>query len=102
MFVRVLVKETNTASKNVYAVPKQVGHENHTAFPQLFCSEIRALPKLHTDLFCRQSSFQKFIFLWRSTKDVKMLRPTGFAIDATEDSKERGVAAEMFSSQTEL
>ena len=42
---------------------------------------------------------EKFMFLWRSMKEVKMLRPTRFVIDPTENS-EKDVAAEMCSSQT--
>ena len=42
---------------------------------------------------------EKFMFLWRSMKEVKMLRPTRFVIDPTENSEE-DVAAEMCSSQT--
>ena len=45
---------------------------------------------------------QKFVLLWRSTKEVKMLYPTRFVVDATENSKEGGVAAEVCNSQTRL
>ena len=44
----------------------------------------------------------KFMFLWRSTKEVKMLCPTRFVVDATENSKKGGVAAKGCSSQTGL
>ena len=44
----------------------------------------------------------KFMFLWRSTKEVNMLCPTRFVVDAAENSKEGGVAAEVCSSQTRL
>ena len=44
----------------------------------------------------------KFVFLWRSTKEVKMLCPTRFVVDATENSKEGVVVAEVCSSQTGL
>ena len=33
----------------------------------------------------------KFIFLWRSTKEVNMLRPTRLVVDVTEKSKEGGM-----------
>ena len=42
------------------------------------------------------------LFLWRSTKEVKIFCPTKFVVDATENSKEGGVAAEVCSSQTGL
>ena len=44
----------------------------------------------------------KLMFLWRSTKEVKMLCPTRFVVDATENSIEGGVAAEVCNSQTGL
>ena len=39
------------------------------------------------------------MFLWRSTKEVKVLCPTTFVVDATENSKKGGEAAEVCSSQ---
>ena len=55
-------------------------------------------------------ALQKCMFLWRLTKEVKMLcptrffvdAPTRFVVDATENSEEEGVAAEVYSSQTGL
>ena len=47
-------------------------------------------------------ALEKFIYLWRSTKEVNMLCPTRFVVDATENSKEGGVAAELYSPQTGL
>ena len=38
---------------------------------------------------------QKLMFLWRSTKEVNMLCPTRFVVDATKNSKAEGVAAEV-------
>ena len=38
--------------------------------------------------------------MWRSTIEVKRFRPTRFVVDATENSKEGGVAADISSSQT--
>ena len=43
---------------------------------------------------------QKFMFLWMPTKEVKMLCLTRFVVDATENNKEGGVAAEACISQT--
>ena len=61
----------------------------------------RILAKLHADLFSRHASpLVVYVFLWRSTKEVKMVCPTRFVADATENSKEGGVAAEVSSSQT--
>ena len=60
------------------------------------------LPDLHADLFSRHASSSEVYVLWWSTKEVKMLCPTRFVVDATENSKEGGVAAEVCSSQTGL
>ena len=59
-----------------------------------------SLVELNADLFSRHASpLEVCVF---STKEVKMLRPTRFVVDKTESSKERGVAAEVCSSQTGL
>ena len=59
------------------------------------------LVKLHADLLSRHASPLEVYVLWRSTKGVKVLRPTRFVIDATENSR-GGVAAEVRGSQTGL
>ena len=45
------------------------------------------LAELNADLFSHHSSPLEFMFLWPSTKEVKMLCPTRFVVDATENSK---------------
>ena len=60
------------------------------------------LPELHADLFSRRASPFEVGALWPSTKEVKMLCPMRFVVDATENSKEGGVAADVCSSQTGL
>ena len=60
----------------------------------------KLLPELHADLFSRHASPLEVCGLWRSTKEVKRLCPTSF--DATENSKEGGVVADVYSSQTGL
>ena len=60
------------------------------------------LAGLHTDLFSRHASPLEVDVLCRSTKGVKMLCPTRFVVDATENSKKGRVAAEVHSSQTGL
>ena len=63
---------------------------------------IIALAELHGDLSSRHASLLEVCVLWRSTKEVNMLCPTRFVVDATENSKEGGVVAEVYSSQTGL
>ena len=58
------------------------------------------LAELHVDLFSRHASPLEVYVLCRSTKEVNMLCPTRLVVDATENSKEGGVAAEVGSSQT--
>ena len=60
------------------------------------------MSELHADLFSRHASPLEVWVLWQSTKEVKMLCPTKFVVDATENSKEGGVAADVCSSQTGL
>ena len=60
------------------------------------------LPELHADLLSRHASPLEFCILWRSTKEVNMFCSTRFVVDATENSKEGGVAADVCSSQTGL
>ena len=43
---------------------------------------------------------EDFMFLWRWTKEVQIICPRRFVVDATENSKEGGVAAEVYSPQT--
>ena len=59
----------------------------------------KILAELHGDLFSRHASPLEAYVLWRPTKEVNMC-PTIFVVDATENSKEGGLAAEMCSSQT--
>ena len=59
-------------------------------------------PELHADLFSRHASPLEVYVLWRSTKEVKMLSPTRFVADATENGEEGGVAAEVCSSHSGL
>ena len=59
------------------------------------------LAELLSDLFSRHANPLEVLF-WRSTKEVNMLCPTRFVVDAPENSKEGGVAAEVCSSQTRL
>ena len=66
------------------------------------CQRDPVLVELHGDLFSRHASPLEVYVLWRSTKDVNMLCPARFVVDATENSKEGGVAAEVCSSQTRL
>ena len=64
---------------------------------------IIVLPELHTYLFSRHASpLEVYVFVAIDAAEVKMLRPTRFVVDATENSNEGGVAAEMCSSQTGL
>ena len=63
---------------------------------------ICALAELHANLFSRHASPLKGMFLWRSTQEVKVLCSTRFVVDATENSKEGGLAAEGRSSQIGL
>ena len=58
-------------------------------------SSVDVVPELHADLFSRHASPLEVCVLWRSTKEVKMLCPTRFVVDATENSKEGGVAADV-------
>ena len=51
-------------------------------------------------LFSRHASPLQVYVLWRSTIEVKMFSPTRYVVDATENSKEGGVAAEVCNSQT--
>ena len=60
------------------------------------------LPELHADLFSRHASPLEVCVLWRSTKEMKLLCPTRFVADATENSKEGGLAADVCSTQTGL
>ena len=63
---------------------------------------ITCLPEMHAHLFSRHASASEVIAFWRSTKQVEMLCPTMLAVDVTDNSKERGVTAEVCSSQTGL
>ena len=53
------------------------------------------LAELHADLFCRHASSLVVFVLWWLTKEVNMLCPMRFLVDATENSKQGGVAAEV-------
>ena len=68
----------------------------------LFILAHNGLPELYANLFSRHASPSQVCVLWRSTKEVKMLGPTRFVVDATENSKEGGVAAKVCRSQTGL
>ena len=68
----------------------------------LFIPALTWLPESHTGLFSRHGSPLDLYVLWRSKKQVKILCPTRFVVDATENSKEGGVVAEVYSSQTGL
>ena len=60
-------------------------------------------PELHADLFSFQASpLEANVFFRRLTEEVKMLCPTRFVVDETENSIKGGVAAEVCSSQTGL
>ena len=56
------------------------------------------VPELHADLCSRHFSPLNVYGLWRSVNEVKVLYPTMLVVDATQGSKERGVAAEVCSS----
>ena len=53
------------------------------------------MPELHAGLFSCDASPVEVYVLWRSTKEVKVLWPTRFVVDGTENNKEGGVTAEV-------
>ena len=68
----------------------------------LFIPALTWLPESHTGLFSRHGSPLDLYVLWRSKKQVKILCPTRFVVDATENRKEGRVSAEVYSFQTGL
>ena len=63
------------------------------------------MAEVHADLFSRHASpFEVYVFVvvGDRAKKVEMFCPTRFVVDATENSKKGGVAAEVCSSQTGL
>ena len=62
-----------------------------------------SIAELHADLFSRHAGpLEGLCFCGGRRKRRKMLCPTRFVADTTENSEEEGVAAEVCSSQTGL
>ena len=70
-------------------------------YNSLNCTVTCSVAEFHGDLFSRHASPSEGWVFWHSTKEVKMLCPTRFVVETTEN-RTGGVAAEVCSSQTGL
>ena len=94
---------TNTVCPH-YTYPLSLLLHSIGGVPPFFFIAIAVTPlaELHADLFSRYASPLDFCVFVAVDKRGEGVTSTRFVVDATESSKEGGVAAELCSSQTGL